>query len=113
MSNPMSSVVRRLRFDPLKGRAVEVEGPSPLTLDVPAFRGLTEDRPAISESAGVLPRQVAEAREIVKRRGLTGIEVLPTGQVKFTSRGKAGKGGRNGWNAMRGKTDADGGLGDV
>ncbi len=83
-------------------------------LGVPACpQTFSEARPFVSESSGVLPNQVPEARALIEERGLVGVEVLPSGRVRCSCRGKAGKSGRNGWMDLRGKTDQDGGLGDV
>jgi len=65
--------------------------------------------PLVSEGMGCLPNQVPEMREFVKERGLTGVEVLPSGAVALTSRGDSG---RRGLLRARGLVDNDGGYGD-
>jgi hypothetical protein len=68
-----------------------------------------EHKPLVSEGLGVLPHQVKEAREICRDAGLTGVRVLDSGAVEFTSRGDRG---RRGLLKLRGKIDNDGGYGD-
>lgn len=106
----MSSVTRKFVYDHYLGECVELirENVPPRVSPVPI--GPTSVRPLVSESAGVLPHQVAEARRLVEERRLLGCRVRDDGVVEFTSRGKTG---RNGWNRMRCMTDDQGGFGDV
>lgn len=67
-------------------------------------------KPLPSESSGVLPSQVSEARALVQKEGLTGVNVHDNGCVSFTSRGDAG---RRGWMKARHLVDWDGGYGDT
>lgn len=60
--------------------------------------------------SGVLPNQVAEAREIAAAKGLSGVRILDDGRVECTSRGNRG---RLGWYKLRGGIDADGGYGET
>ena len=78
--------------------------------DVPMVpRTYTDAEPLVSESLGVLPHQVAEARETYRAEGLSGVRVRDDGAVEFTARGKTG---RVGLMKLRGKFDRDGGYGD-
>jgi len=71
----------------------------------------TDARPWVSESSGVLPRQVAEAREsVANNKELTAVRVLDNGAVECTDRFDAG---RRGWMKHRNKIDADGGYGET
>jgi len=72
----------------------------------------TEANPWVSESMGVLPHQVPEAREkLAKNKDLTAVRILDNGAVECTSRLDAG---RLGWMKFRGnKIDADGGYGET
>jgi hypothetical protein len=68
----------------------------------------SESKPALSESFGVMPSQVAEEREnLAKRKDLSGVRILDNGAVEFTSPGDRG---RMGWIKMRNAVDADGGY---
>lgn len=74
-----------------------------------------EHNPLISESMGVLPRQVKRERENLRefqdRGELTGVRILDNGAVALTDRGEQG---RIGWMRYRGdKVDEDGSYGDV
>jgi hypothetical protein len=106
----MSSVKRKLVYDPNLGQCVEVDRKEIAPRLAPASIGPTSCRPLVSNSAGVLPHQVPEARRLVEERRLVGCRVRDDGLVEFTSRGKTG---RNGWNRMRCMTDDEGGFGDV
>ncbi len=74
----------------------------------------TDAKPWVSESSGVLPHQVQEARELLakeKSRGkLTAVRILDSGAVECTARGDAG---RRGWCKFRGSVDGDGGYGET
>lgn len=67
----------------------------------------SEHDPLISEGCGVMKAQVKETRESIKKHGIQGAAVLPSGQVRFTSR-KA----RKEFLKMRGFVDKDGGYSD-
>ncbi len=74
----------------------------------------SEHDPLISQSSGVLPRQVKAEREKLRKyqeKGqLTGVRILDNGSVALTSRGEQG---RIGWNRYRKKVDLDAGYGDT
>jgi hypothetical protein len=106
----MSSVTRKFVYDHDLGACVEVERKGAASQLAPASIGPTSVRPLVSNSAGVLPHQVPEARRLVEERRLVGCHVRDDGMVEFTSRGNTG---RNGWNRMRCMTDNEGGFGDV
>ena len=71
--------------------------------------------PLVSESTGVMPHQVPEARaELAKeheRGRLTGVRIADNGSAEFSARGEQG---RIGWMRYKGnKVDGDGGYGDT
>lgn len=107
----MSSAVKV--FDAETGQWVAKKPPRSAASGVPALIGPTSARPHLTESSGVLPHQVAEARQAIKEHGLVGVDVRPDGLVVSTCRGKRGASGLNGWMALRGHTDKNGGFGDV
>lgn len=111
--NNLSSVKHTMVFDRKLGRCVERKRRKPRKQTSPALIGPTDVRPQISNSSGVLPSQVDEARRVIKEHGLTGVDVRPDGLVVSTCRGKRGKSGINGWMSVRGHTDFDGGYNDV
>jgi uncharacterized membrane protein len=51
--------------------------------------------------------QVGEARELIKKHGIQGAQVLNSGQIRFTSRNA-----RKEFLKMRGLVDNDGSYGD-
>lgn len=61
----------------------------------------------VSVGAGVHPDQVAEFNAATRAAGLTGVEYLPNGDVRFDSRGQRAAELRR-----RGMHDRDGGYGD-
>lgn len=63
--------------------------------------------PLISEGLGCMRGQVPEMREAIRERGISGVEVLDSGQLSITSRR-----GRKEICRMRGLADADGGYSD-
>ena len=67
----------------------------------------TEHDPLLSEGCGVHRSQVAETREIIRKRNIQGAAVTDSGQVRFTSRRA-----RKEFLAMRGLVDNDGGYSD-
>ena len=74
-----------------------------------------QNKPRVSESMGVLPRQVATERaklqELKDRGELTGVSILDSGAVEYTSNGEQGS---IGWQRYRGdKVNLDGGYSDT
>lgn len=67
----------------------------------------SEHDPLISEGCGVMKAQVGEARKLIRDHGIQGAAVLPTGQLRFTSRCA-----RKEWLGLRGLVDNDGGYSD-
>lgn len=69
------------------------------------------NNPQTSESSGVVPNQVAEEREELKKHHeageLTGVTILDNGAVQYTSEGEQG---RKGWHRYRGHVDYEGGF---
>lgn len=108
----MSSVVQKLVYDHQSGTVVEKRRVQSLRVS-PAMIGPTSARPHISNSSGVLPHQVEEARQAVKDSGIAGVDFLPDGRAVCTCRGKRNKSGVNGLLSMRRHTNKDGGFGDV
>ena len=72
----------------------------------------TDAKPWVSESMGVLPHQVPEARkQLEQNKDLSAVRIRDDGAVECTSRGERG---RLGWMKYRGnKIDADGGYGET
>lgn len=67
----------------------------------------TEHSPLISEGCGVMPAQVKEARDAIKKHNIAGAAVHDNGQIRFTSRRA-----RKEFLSMRGLKDLDGGFSD-
>lgn len=67
----------------------------------------SESNPLVSTALGCHREMVDEYNGEVKRRGITGVEFLPDGQCKITSRA-----GRAAWLKSLGRHDNDGGYGD-
>jgi hypothetical protein len=78
-------------------------------LDAPPMASNTysEHDPLVSEGCGVMKAQVGEARELIKKHGIQGAQVLNSGQIRFTSRNA-----RKEFLKMRGLVDNDGGYSD-
>ena len=100
-------------YDAKKNKCVVKKKPKRKASAGPALVGPTSARPQVTSSSGVLPHQVPEARKIVQERGLTGVEVLDSGEVSCSSQGKRKIGGMNGWMDVRGHTDFLGGYNTV
>ncbi len=75
---------------------------------------LRESNPRISESSGVMPRQVSKERKRLRKlqeQGfLTGVAIQDNSAVQYTSQGEQG---RRGWMRYRKKVDYDGCYGDT
>lgn len=75
---------------------------APMTADT-----YSEAKPLISEGLGCMKSQVPEMREMLHYRGIRGVSVLESGQLKITSRR-----GRKELCRVRGLADGDGGFSD-
>lgn len=67
----------------------------------------TEHDPLMSDGCGVMKSQVKEARDIARLHSIQGMNVLDSGQIRFTSRRA-----RKEWLGVRGFSDIDGGFSD-
>lgn len=97
-------------------RAEFTRNPKPDWLEprVARVQVVRSNKPHLSESIGVLPRQVARTRRKLRRlqeQGLlTGVSIEDNGAAKFTSQGEQG---RRGWMRYRKKVDYEGGYADT
>ena len=67
----------------------------------------TEHDPLISDGMGCMKSQVPEMREMIRKHGIQGAQVMDNGQIRFTSRRA-----RKEVLERRGLVDADGGYSD-
>ena len=67
----------------------------------------TEHDPLISDGVGCMKSQVPEMREVIRKHNIQGAQVLPNGQIRFTSRRA-----RKELLRVRGLCDNEGSYGD-